>query len=439
MTWRDSRRRLAIRAAVLLVFVIAGAAYYYWKHTQTVKPPAIATADLDHEVAEAIEQARSAVLASPGSADAWGDLGIVLFAHDLYPEALPCFERAEALAADDMRWPYCQGLIHIVSNAVLAVPALDRAVERGGGDFTPRLRRAETLLSMERYQDAEVDFRRLQQTHPNNPRAYLGLGLIAVNRRDWPEAIRLLAPLVDEPTCRRTARSTLADVYTQRGDHAEADVQRRAADSLPSDASWPDSVLAQIGTKRVGLSARGEFAEAQIAAQQYESAFKTVNEMLRVYPKSADTHVRLARLHLLTGNSSAAEAPLREALRLAPQHVVAHFLLAGTLLQRNDVAGAEANYRKVVELKPDDALAFFNLGDCRQRQRDFAGALEFYRTAIRCRPNLFEAHFAAAELLLARGDKKGALPYLQSALLLKPDHEKANRLLKEVQAPQKNP
>ena len=61
-------------------------------------PPEVPTDGLDRELAEAIQEVRADVLASPRSSTTWGRFGRLLLANELYPEiSLRCFRQAERL------------------------------------------------------------------------------------------------------------------------------------------------------------------------------------------------------------------------------------------------------------------------------------------------------------------------------------------------------
>src|SRR5205085_5778672 len=73
------------------------------------EPPTVESPDLDPAIKRVLEEARRAVLKSPESAAAWGQLGLVLTAHSFHVPARVCFARAEELDPQEPRWPYFQG------------------------------------------------------------------------------------------------------------------------------------------------------------------------------------------------------------------------------------------------------------------------------------------------------------------------------------------
>ena len=103
--------------AIVLLAALAGAAgWYAWRRYTAPVPPQIAREGIDSEVAEAIETARRKVYADPYSVQCWGDLGKLLRAAQLYPDAVACFEQAERLEPNNLSWPYLQGEALRLSN-----------------------------------------------------------------------------------------------------------------------------------------------------------------------------------------------------------------------------------------------------------------------------------------------------------------------------------
>ena len=107
----------------------------------------------------------------PRSAAAWGELGMILFAHDLYADAAPVLGRAEQLDAADPRWPYLQGLALLFSDPEAVLPCLQRAAARAGRELAPTVRLAEALLEQGQVEEAAQHFQRVLERQPDHPRA----------------------------------------------------------------------------------------------------------------------------------------------------------------------------------------------------------------------------------------------------------------------------
>src|SRR5437762_728489 len=106
---RRRRRRylLPVTAVILVGALIAALGVWWSRRANPPVPPMVDLTGVDPAVCRAVEAARTAVLQSPKSADAWGKLGMVLMCHGLPVEASKaCLVQAERLDPRQPRWPY---------------------------------------------------------------------------------------------------------------------------------------------------------------------------------------------------------------------------------------------------------------------------------------------------------------------------------------------
>src|SRR5205814_8250028 len=124
---RLPRRRQLLALTVILVLGAAAAAFWlWWSHRGNhTSPPIVNLTGIDPAVRQAVDSARAAVLANSESADAWGNLGMILLAHGLPDEsALVCLSRAEQLDARQPRWPYLYASILLRTDPEAAIGKL---------------------------------------------------------------------------------------------------------------------------------------------------------------------------------------------------------------------------------------------------------------------------------------------------------------------------
>ncbi|HEX5271370.1 MAG TPA: tetratricopeptide repeat protein [Gemmataceae bacterium] len=429
------RRRKVLALLVLLMgaAVVAGLAFAL-SRLRAPRPPVIELGGLNPEAAEAIRRARADVEAKPRSGAAWGRLGMVLFANDLWQEALTCLREAERLDPAEPRWPYYQGVLLLRTRPEEAVAPLRRAADRAGSVTAPRLRLAEALMTLDRPDEAEPLFDQLLAAEPDNARALLGRGQVASQRGRLRESLPDLRAAAESPFARREASAALAVIYERLGEIEAADEQRARLRDLPPDAPWPDPWGEEIDELQSGLSARLRRAEELFSRGDVARAADLVAQAARDYPESDEPHQLMASAFLAMNRLDAAERALSRALELNPAGIENHFLLGRIREMRKDDAGAEASYRRVIELKPDHAEAHYKLGRCLLRRHDPAGAAEEFRAALRHQPGMTEAYVALAETCLEQGRTAEARAHLEDALRLAPGDEKARDLLKSIKA-----
>jgi tetratricopeptide (TPR) repeat protein len=425
---------------LLTVLLLAGAGTvcYFIFRPQKAMIPQIPRDGLDAEVAAAIDRACADIGAKPRSANAWGHLGMVLFAQDMYTPSASVFAEAEKLNPRDPRWPYFGGLALMLEKPAEGIVRLERAVTLAPDDFSLRLRLAEEYMKLQRIDEADALFRQLFREAPSHARILLGRGQILSRRGGWQEAIEPLKAASEDPTARRSARVALSEAYARIGNAAESEEQRKRAESVPGDLNWADPILQQAKVLRTGLQPRIDQALDMMKKGQVQQAGELISEVLRDHPQSDEALLTLAKI-LIQGNQfEPAEQALRRAITINAQLVDGYFLLGGidVVLHKNYIS-AEKHFRRSIELKPSHAQAHARLGDCRLKQGNKPGAMAAFRDAVRYRPDLAQAHLELGALLLEAGQIDDAIRQLETAVRLEETNERARGLLKEALAKKK--
>jgi tetratricopeptide (TPR) repeat protein len=423
-----TRRRLRAFVLGALALTVPAIGWSLWSRSTAPSPPAVALADADPAVAEAIEAARRDVRWAPRSAPAWGRLGQLLRAHGYVPESNLCFAQAERLAPDEPRWPYLRGTGLQSDDPETAIGHLQRAVALcGGAPDAPQLTLAEVCHQQGRLDEAERHFRQDLEGDPGNARAHLGLGRLACERGNPRDALAHLERSASSPLTQKASRVLLAQAYQQLGDAAAAGREGARALDLPGDPPWPDPFQEEILAMMIGKHARlarlqtlhrqGRAAEALALARQLENDYPDVYWLVE------------GRGQMTRGDFAAAERVLRKAVELAPESVDARFDLGTALFEQRNYPAAADCFRKVTELEPGHGPAYLRLGRCLASQGDRAGALRAFEAAVRYMPQSAEAHRELGALLAREGRVDEAATQLRHALRLQPGDTKAKELL----------
>jgi tetratricopeptide (TPR) repeat protein len=420
----DLRRRRLVGALCAVALLLGGTGVYYWysRAHDRPRPPTIDLEKADPAVARAIREATDAVRQAPASARAWGELGLVLSAHDFQAEADQCFVRAEELDPNDARWPYHQGTRLSVSDPDAALRKLQRAAQLGDQRSQPaQLRVCELLLELDRFEEATAGFQQLLDSDASNPRAHLGLARLALIQGDLQASLKHLKSCVDSPFTRKAAQVLRAQVLERQGEKREAEQQLQQAGSFPADAPWPDGFTDEIARQKTGESLRGHLADQLIERGRTGEAIALLQKTARDYPRSARTWLCLGWAHNEEKSFVAAEKALRNALELSPELADAHHYLGIALAGQARFADAAAEFRKATGLKADHTEAYFNLAFCLERLDDLQGGIAALRQAVRCRPQSAAVHKALGEALTRAGRHAEAIAPFEAALLLNPD------------------
>jgi tetratricopeptide (TPR) repeat protein len=437
---RFRSRKVIVVSLVLAAVLSGGIAVYIWQRAAAIEPPVIQLAGVDPAVAEAIDAARAAVIRSPRSGKAWGQLGMVLYAHHFLNEAAPCFGQAEKLDPSEPRWPYLEGGILQHTDTDAAIAKYRRAADLSSeGLDSPGLALGDLLLSLGRLDEAEREFTRLPELDESNARARLGLGRLAFFRGDYSASLAHLRQAAqDKHTC-QAAHLLMAEVYQRKGDLQSAQEERRQAAEAPADLPWPAPMDAEVKSLETGeqanLARQGQLMDQGKLAE----AVALLQQTVRDYPTSARAWGLLGDGYLKMKDLGRAEEALTRAAQLGSNSLEVPLDLGLVYLLRGDRQTALLYFRQVIQKKPDFALAHFYIGRCLLQAGDRAGALGAFEAALRCKPDIVQAHTACAELLIAERRWPEALQHLGYARAFGAADERTKalvgRILREITIP----
>ncbi len=432
--------------AIVLLAALAGAAgWYAWRRYTAPVPPQIAREGLDPELAKAIEMARQKIHADPYSAQVWGDLGKLLRAAQLYPDAVACFEQAERLEPNNPSWPYLQGEVLRWSDYRQALPRLLRAAALPDNSDTIALplRLAEVQLALGLNDEAEKKLRRALEIEPDDPTVHYNLALLDLGRDDLPGSLAHLKHCEHSPFTQRKACIQLAAVYRRMGRMEEADSYSHKADTLPPDSNWIDPFLPDVPT--VGRPARFHWVYDLELRGDYRAAAEQLAALIQERPEYrayVSLGVNLGKL----GDFDRAERALRSAIDLAPEKSQAHYELSRLLWiradldERSDHQRARAEFeeaaacaRQAIAQRPNHAMAHVLLGMSLRRLGQRQEALSAFRTAIEYGPNLSDAHFYLGEALVEADQFAEARTSLERARDLSPNDPRPEAALAKLQ------
>src|SRR5207244_3778554 len=137
---RSSLRALRSALCALAILLAAGAlGWYGWRKLNAPAPPEVVLEGDDPELAEAVEAARGKVKRSPYSADAWGQLGMLLRGVRLPDPAAVCFAQAARFEPRNPRWHYLHGEAFLPGDPEAALPPLRRAARLWDRDDPPHV------------------------------------------------------------------------------------------------------------------------------------------------------------------------------------------------------------------------------------------------------------------------------------------------------------
>lgn len=368
------------------------------------------------QVATRIEAAREDVLADPGSASAWGRLGMIFQAHELHTEAVVCYRRAAELAASEPRWPYLAALSLRKTDLEAAAESFAEAARRGMDHPAFHVNHGDVLTRLDQPERAAAEYRKALEADGRNTHARYGLAQLALaagepeTAREQLEQAAAIAPWHGE------ARTLLARTYQRLGRVEDAERELKAAGAYPDATQTPDPVFQAVEAEAVTAVAYARRGRQLARAGRYAEAEELYRRVLEIRPGTAGDHSNLGGALAGQGKVDEALEHYRKALELDDDDPYALNNLAMALAARGDPERAVEMLEKAVEVEPAYPEAHHNLGLIRAGQKRHDDAIGHYRDALVHNPSYSRAHTDLGTALAATGDVDGAIEHWRAAL-----------------------
>jgi tetratricopeptide (TPR) repeat protein len=259
------------------------------------------------------------------------------------------------------------------------------------------------------FAEAEREFRRVAEIAPADADGPFRLGLIALQRARWEDAIEALQRAMALGGRRPAMLHNLSLALEALGRLDEADAA--LADAIESDRDDPRlwSAWGLLALRR---------NEAALALERLARA----RELMRDVPP-ARWFWGCAWAQALNDSWPDAILTAREGVGAHPEHPVLRTTLGVLLEGTGEVGEAEAQLRKALAEDPTIPQVSKNLGDLCYRAGRWDEAEESYQRAAALAPALGDdLHFKLGNLACRRGDLDGARRHWQEAITLNPDH-----------------
>ena len=408
-------------------------------------------ADHAREFEKAAGLYREVLKLAPDLAEAWANLGLVLYELNRHSEALASFAKAAELKPQLFVPQLFLGIEYLRhGQAGKAAESLRAALRLQPGHPQASYELARAYVELGNFEQAAGEYRRLLERAPDMEQAWYGLGLTYLN---WSKAAaqQLLSSRPASPY----GNILLAEFLEASGAVSAAEENYKAAvDALPLE------VEAHLGLGRfyggrggteAVQKAEQEFAkakelESRAAASstttyeplgaaiarwrsgEYEQALKA---LLAVPAKSREHR---ATYWLSRTCMALARETFLKAVERNPQSCRAHLLLADLARDQSDNATAEAEYRKAAALAPSDPevqLLFIQYLAARQLEEELFDRAD---EAVRRFPHHPALNCEYAKLLLKRNRYSEAAGYFERSLQADPAFAVARAGLAEAHA-----
>lgn len=327
-----------------------------------------------------------------------------------------------------------------------AVHLADELISEQPLNSQGRLLKVVALREMRKYADARSELRHILQASPKEGAAYLQLGLLEIEQKNYPGAEAAFKKLQDLGND-ASATYGLAVMYSERGQLDKAtEILKKELEKYPKHPLF-HQLLAAIA----------------IQTQDYDRAIGEYRVLLTMDPSNKSLYLQLAEALHLKGDTNGYIATLEQAQKLFPRDLMPTLVLATALERVGRRDAAIQQYRRAMELQPDDPRVLNNLafamvetdgnldealrlaeravqrvpdqptfvdtlGWIYVKKKMTASAVQVLNGVVKKQPDnpVFCYHFGVA--LLQKGDLQRAKATLEDALAKKPSPEYTQRI-----------
>lgn len=248
-------------------------------------------------------------------------------------------------------------------------------------------------------------YRRALERDPQEPKALVGMSLVALASGQAEAAVKMAAAAV-------TAAPTMGAAWVVLGQALKAAERMDEAERAYGEAIRLDGMDALA---RMGMG------ELRIAAGHPQEAIREFELALARRPAMAAAHLGLGNALALLGRNEEALERYEAALALRPRHPECEFAAGFALARLGRQKEAETRYRCALVMRPDFAAAWINLGSLLRDEGRELEAEAALRRALELRPDLISGWVNLALLERDRRRPEAAEANLRRAFALNPN------------------
>ncbi len=359
---------------------------------------------------------------------AFGALGQHYMAHHLVDMATVCFDYAQTIDPDEVRWPYLNGFLHQIQDQFdAAAEDFETALKIDPKNTGARLRLGAVWIELGRREEAEQHLRTMLAEHPDQTMARYELGRLRLDQGQLEEAVKLLSSVVAEQPDAGVAHYALGQALRRRGDLEAAKAALEKADEQP--VVFADPLLGELAELGVTAEFYRMRAERALAEGRLKDAAGHFSKAIELGDEGFQMRMAYAFVLHQSGDRQGAIAQLEAATELSESNIdgtqkaEAFHRLGLLFAEEGDLGRSEASQRRALEQDSSHVAATLALGDMAARKKRIDEAIELYDSVLE-RPE----HKDHRRALIKRGtahlntEKKDAgLGDLRRALELQPE------------------
>ncbi len=298
----------------------------------------------------------------------------------------------------------------------------------------------EAALKSGKLDEAERDFRAVVALQPGVAGAYANLAVIAMRRKQWPQALDLLhhaerlAPQIPG------IRLNIGLVFYRQAQYEQAIAPFQSVVRDLPDAVQPRYLLGlcEFFTERyddatIVLAPLWEQESSRLSylyvlgiaagkAKQPALEQRALGRLVEIGEDSPEFHLLMGKAHLNREEYDDAIRELKLAAAADPKLPYLHFNLGVAYFKKQELDLARTEFMQDIGVEPGVAYDYDQLGAIDFAQRKDADAEKALRTAIRLDPGLVSSHYQLARVYQREEKYELALREIDTAMKSAPEN-----------------
>jgi len=286
-----------------------------------------------------------------------------------------------------------------------ALQTLQQAVKANPANAFAHYQLGMAYLAKGNTNQGEVEWRAATQIRPDLADAWVALGKVATDRRDWSALASISVQL------KKIAPNSPAGYLF----HATTRMNQNDASGAEMDLKQLIQIAPQNPLGYVKLGQLLAFTKRLNEAEQF------YREALIRSPNSLDAIQGIVELDFQRGKSPNAIQFIQEKIHDTPSDAALYLLQGQALARAKQLAGARQSLLRCIELDKQNLSGFVMLAQVEQSLGDTPGAIGHYRQAIALSPNNARLYTTLGTLYESQGNWQDAQALYQRALAIEPE------------------
>ena len=399
---------MAVRMARLVAlgaFLLPGCA----EQTSDRAIPRVETSGMEPPVRVLIDAVTRNLESNRQSANAWGRLGRVYHAHELYTPALACYRQAMQLDADDFQWPYLAGHAALEVDKDAAVTLFEQASALVPRNATVLVAQGDLLAQLGRRDAAREAYLAALDADDHSSFARVGLARDALVDGDLPRARSLLERAAELAPTDGSIYPLLTRVLARLGEPelaARAEWFAKVYDKPLVPRDPPLDAMRRLAANSHALASAGR---ALAERGDLLAAEVQLRKVLAIRPGTPLELGNLATVLSRQGRHAEAMEFFAQGLAGNPDDVVLLSHQGLTQMKMGRIEAAEASLERATTIDPSYPQAQFNLGVLRFGQGRHTDAIELFERSLVLDPGFTDAYLNLGSTHAALGEYERAL------------------------------